>query len=84
MTTGLALFLMWMKLMGSHVELDTGTYVDSMGAVLNPEMVEVEGSSAVQAGVRPRRRGGEVQEDRGRGGRVLWEQGGGHAQSGGR
>ncbi|KAI6669511.1 hypothetical protein NL676_004396 [Syzygium grande] len=47
MTTGSALFLMWMKLMGSHIVLDNGTYVDSMGAVLNPEMVDVEGGGSV-------------------------------------
>ncbi|GLU19402.1 hypothetical protein SLE2022_356560 [Rubroshorea leprosula] len=39
MTSGSVLFVLWMKLMGSHVELDQGVYVDSMGALLNPEMV---------------------------------------------
>lgn len=48
MTSGSALFLMWMKLMGSYIELDKGTYVDSMGAALNPEMVEVEGGGSVE------------------------------------
>ncbi|KAF8009158.1 hypothetical protein BT93_J0213 [Corymbia citriodora subsp. variegata] len=48
MTSGSGLFLMWMKLMGSYVELDKGTYVDSMGAALNPEMVEVEGGGSVE------------------------------------
>lgn len=48
MASGSALFLMWMKLMGSYIELDKGTYVDSMGAALNPEMVEVEGGGSVE------------------------------------
>ncbi|KAK3408603.1 hypothetical protein EUGRSUZ_J00812 [Eucalyptus grandis] len=48
MASGSALFLMWMKLMGSYIELDKGTYVDSMGAAMNPEMVEVEGGGSVE------------------------------------
>ncbi|XP_048140598.1 uncharacterized protein LOC125316388 [Rhodamnia argentea] len=47
MASGSGLFLMWLKLMGSYIELDKGTYVDSMGAALNPEMVEVEGGGSV-------------------------------------
>ncbi|GFY98970.1 hypothetical protein Acr_13g0003710 [Actinidia rufa] len=40
MASGSVLFVIWMKLMGS--EIDLGAYVDSMEAVLNPEMVEIE------------------------------------------
>ncbi|PQQ20966.1 uncharacterized protein Pyn_17073 [Prunus yedoensis var. nudiflora] len=42
MTSGSIFFVLWMKLMGSEIELDQGAYVDSMGALLNPEMVEIE------------------------------------------
>lgn len=42
MTGGSLLFTLWMKLMGSNIELSQGVYVDSMGALLNPEMVEIE------------------------------------------
>ncbi|KAJ8565200.1 hypothetical protein K7X08_007776 [Anisodus acutangulus] len=42
MTTGSFLFVIWMKLMGSEVELTQGLYVDSNGVLLNPEMVEIE------------------------------------------
>ncbi|XP_039064794.1 uncharacterized protein LOC120210032 [Hibiscus syriacus] len=42
MTSGSVLFVLWMKLMGSDVEPEQGTYVDSMGALLNPEMVKIE------------------------------------------
>ncbi|XWS73491.1 hypothetical protein CRYUN_Cryun02cG0133800 [Craigia yunnanensis] len=42
MTSGSILFVLWMKLMDSDIELDEGIYVDSMGALLNPEMVEIE------------------------------------------
>ncbi|KAF5726792.1 hypothetical protein HS088_TW22G00474 [Tripterygium wilfordii] len=42
-TSGSILFALWMKLMGSDIELEQGgAYVDSMGALLNPEMVEIE------------------------------------------
>ncbi|KAJ4845220.1 hypothetical protein Tsubulata_012395 [Turnera subulata] len=47
MTSGSILFMVWMKLMGSEIELEQGTYVDSMGASLNPEMVEIEGGGCV-------------------------------------
>ncbi|KAF4391721.1 hypothetical protein G4B88_005607 [Cannabis sativa] len=47
MTTGSVMFLIWMKLMGSNIELDEGAYVDSMGAMLNPEMVEIERGGCV-------------------------------------
>ncbi|KAF9597222.1 hypothetical protein IFM89_016363 [Coptis chinensis] len=36
-----------MKLMGSDINLDQGVYVDSMGAVLNPDMVEIENGGCV-------------------------------------
>ncbi|KAK6138364.1 hypothetical protein DH2020_027893 [Rehmannia glutinosa] len=42
MTGGSFLFNIWMKLMGSEVAWDSGVYVDSMGAVLNPELVQIE------------------------------------------
>ncbi|CAL5352523.1 unnamed protein product [Camellia sinensis] len=45
MTGGSVLFVMWMKLMGSDIEF--GAYVDSMEAVLNPEMVEIERGGCV-------------------------------------
>ncbi|KAI3748293.1 hypothetical protein L6452_11277 [Arctium lappa] len=47
MVSGSFLFTMWMKLMGSEIDLNQGAYVDSMGAVLNPEMVEIEGGGCV-------------------------------------
>ncbi|KAL0459272.1 UNVERIFIED_CONTAM: Long-chain-fatty-acid--AMP ligase FadD26 [Sesamum latifolium] len=45
--SGSTLFAVWMKLMGSEIELSGGVYVDSMGAVLNPEMVEIERGGCV-------------------------------------
>ncbi|XP_052188093.1 uncharacterized protein LOC127798517 [Diospyros lotus] len=45
MVGGSVLFTTWMKLMGSKVNL--GAYVDSMGAALNPEMVEIERGGCV-------------------------------------
>ncbi|KAL3519203.1 hypothetical protein ACH5RR_021792 [Cinchona calisaya] len=47
MTGGSILFALWMKLMGSNIELSQGVYVDSMGALLNPEMVEIERGGCV-------------------------------------
>ncbi|XVF69705.1 hypothetical protein PTKIN_Ptkin11bG0103600 [Pterospermum kingtungense] len=47
MTCGSFLFVLWMKLMGSDIEVDQGVYVDSMGALLNPEMVEIERGGCV-------------------------------------
>lgn len=47
MTSGSVIFLLWMKLMGSDIELDQGAYVDSMGASLNPEMVGIERGGSV-------------------------------------
>ncbi|CAB4312074.1 unnamed protein product [Prunus armeniaca] len=47
MTSGSIFFVLWMKLMGSEIELDQGAYVDSMGALLNPEMVEIERGGCV-------------------------------------
>ncbi|KAF6158732.1 hypothetical protein GIB67_040246 [Kingdonia uniflora] len=47
MTTGSVFFAIFMKLMGSDIELDQGVYVDSMGALLNPEMVEIERGGCV-------------------------------------
>ncbi|KAK2992137.1 hypothetical protein RJ640_026769 [Escallonia rubra] len=47
LASGSFLFVVWMKMMGSEIELSQGAYVDSMGAVLNPEMVEIEGGGCV-------------------------------------
>ncbi|WOL12047.1 hypothetical protein Cni_G20811 [Canna indica] len=47
MVTGSMLFGMWMRLMGASIEVEDGVYVDSMGAVVNPEMVEIEKGGAV-------------------------------------
>ncbi|KAK6164222.1 hypothetical protein DH2020_001086 [Rehmannia glutinosa] len=47
MTSGSIFFVVWMKMMGSDVDLSGGVYVDSMGAVLNPEMVEIERGGCV-------------------------------------
>ncbi|XP_059665191.1 uncharacterized protein LOC132311333 [Cornus florida] len=47
MTSGSFLFVVWMKLMGSEIDLSEGVYVDSMGATLNPEMVEIERNGCV-------------------------------------
>lgn len=49
MTTGSFLFVIWMKLMGSEVELShhQGVYVDSNGVLLNPEMIEIEGGGCI-------------------------------------
>lgn len=48
MTTGSFLFGIWMKLLGSKVAWDRGVYVDSLGAVLNPELVEVQEYGSVE------------------------------------
>lgn len=47
MTSGSIFFNLWLKLMGSNIELEQGAYVDSMGATLNPEMVEIERGGCV-------------------------------------
>ncbi|XP_058073505.1 uncharacterized protein LOC131222454 [Magnolia sinica] len=47
MAGGSVLFGVWMKLMGSDVGWVQGVYVDSMGALLNPEMVEIEKGGCV-------------------------------------
>ncbi|KAJ9139715.1 hypothetical protein P3X46_030424 [Hevea brasiliensis] len=47
MTSGSIFFNLWLKLMGSNIELEQGAYVDSMGAALNPEMVEIERGGCV-------------------------------------
>ncbi|KVH90817.1 Acyl carrier protein-like protein [Cynara cardunculus var. scolymus] len=41
-SSGSVVFGLWMNLMGSDIVWDQGAYVDSMGAVLNPEMVSIE------------------------------------------
>lgn len=46
-TSGSVFFGLWMKLMGSKIGLGQGVYVDSMGAMLNPEMVEIERGGSV-------------------------------------
>nr|XP_007150400.1 hypothetical protein PHAVU_005G150200g [Phaseolus vulgaris]ESW22394.1 hypothetical protein PHAVU_005G150200g [Phaseolus vulgaris] len=45
--SGSFLFVMWMRLMGSEVDMDGDAYVDSMGALLNPEMVKIERGGCV-------------------------------------
>ncbi|KAJ1399879.1 Trimeric LpxA-like superfamily [Sesbania bispinosa] len=47
MTSGSFLFVLWMKLMGADVDMDDAVYVDSMGALLNPEMVKIERGGCV-------------------------------------
>ncbi|KAK6937080.1 Phosphopantetheine binding ACP domain [Dillenia turbinata] len=47
MASGSCLFGLWMSLMGSNIAWDKGVYVDSMGAVLNPEMVEIEAGGCI-------------------------------------
>ncbi|KDP20198.1 hypothetical protein JCGZ_07918 [Jatropha curcas] len=47
MTSGSILFNLWLKLMGAEIELDQGAYIDSMGASLNPEMVEIQKGGCV-------------------------------------
>ncbi|MQM06028.1 hypothetical protein Taro_038849 [Colocasia esculenta] len=47
MTGGSLLFGVWMMLMGAGVGLRGVVYVDSMGAAMNPDMVEMEGGSCV-------------------------------------
>ncbi|XP_073139829.1 uncharacterized protein [Henckelia pumila] len=47
MTGGSFFFAVWMKLMGSDIDLSEGVYVDSMGAVMNPEMVEIGNGGCV-------------------------------------
>lgn len=47
MVSGSMFFALWMKLMGSEIDLDQGVYVDTMGALLNPEMVEIESGGCV-------------------------------------
>ncbi|KAK7402222.1 hypothetical protein VNO78_14311 [Psophocarpus tetragonolobus] len=47
MASGSFLFVMWMKLMGADIDMECGAYVDSMGALLNPEMVKIERGGCV-------------------------------------
>jgi len=42
MTSGSFWFVVWMKMMGADVDMEDAVYVDSMGALLNPEMVKIE------------------------------------------
>ncbi|EPS72678.1 hypothetical protein M569_02079, partial [Genlisea aurea] len=42
MCGGSVIFNLWMKLMGSSLAWDKGVYIDSQGAALNPELVEIE------------------------------------------
>lgn len=48
MTCGSLLFVSWMKLMGAQVDVGEGVYINSMGAMLNPEMVDVEGGGSME------------------------------------
>ncbi|KAL5082599.1 hypothetical protein RYX36_011020 [Vicia faba] len=47
MTNGSFIFVIWMKMMGAEIDMDGGTYVDSNGAMLNPEMVKIERGGCV-------------------------------------
>ncbi|KAI3898075.1 hypothetical protein MKX03_002146 [Papaver bracteatum] len=47
MTGGSIFFNIWMKQMGSKLDFGQGVYVDSMGALLNPEMVEIEKGGSI-------------------------------------
>ncbi|KEH30270.1 AMP-binding enzyme [Medicago truncatula] len=46
MTCGSFMFVTWMKMMG--VDVNNDVYVDSMGALLNPEMVKIEKGGCVE------------------------------------
>lgn len=48
MASGSIVFNIWMKVMGSRVAWDGGAYVDSMGAVLNPELIQIEQNGVVE------------------------------------
>ncbi|XP_020268051.1 uncharacterized protein LOC109843528 isoform X1 [Asparagus officinalis] len=48
MTCGSLLFVSWMKLMGANVGIGEGVYINSMGAMLNPEMVDIERFGSVE------------------------------------
>ncbi|CAJ1933275.1 unnamed protein product [Sphenostylis stenocarpa] len=47
MTSGSFWFVLWMKLMGADVDMERAVYVDSMGALLNPEMMKIERGGCV-------------------------------------
>ncbi|KAJ1377059.1 Trimeric LpxA-like superfamily [Sesbania bispinosa] len=47
MASGSVLYVLWMKLMGADIDMDHAAYVDSMGALLNPEMVKIERGGCV-------------------------------------
>ncbi|KAF0890511.1 hypothetical protein E2562_002868 [Oryza meyeriana var. granulata] len=47
LTSGSVLFAAWMRMMGSSVHPGDGVYVDSMGALLNPEMVHLDRGASV-------------------------------------
>ncbi|KAK7312416.1 hypothetical protein VNO77_36258 [Canavalia gladiata] len=47
MTSGSFLFVFWMKSMGAEVDMEHAVYVDSMGALLNPEMMKIERGGCV-------------------------------------
>ncbi|KAK7257863.1 hypothetical protein RIF29_32141 [Crotalaria pallida] len=47
MTSGSFWFVLWMKLMGADIDIDHAVYVDSNGALLNPEMVRIERGGCV-------------------------------------
>ncbi|XP_063940050.1 uncharacterized protein LOC135149116 [Daucus carota subsp. sativus] len=50
MVGGSVLYNIWMVLMGSQIDWDDGVYVDSCGATLNPEMVEIKRNGSVERG----------------------------------
>ncbi|XP_042447175.1 uncharacterized protein LOC122032000 [Zingiber officinale] len=47
MITGSVFLGVWMRLLGARIEVEHGVYVASMGAALNPELVEIERGGAV-------------------------------------
>ncbi|KAL4198207.1 hypothetical protein AMTRI_Chr03g44740 [Amborella trichopoda] len=49
-TSGSMVFGAWMRLLGAKVEWRDGVYVDSMEALLNPDMVEIERGGCIGRG----------------------------------
>ncbi|KAK7261575.1 hypothetical protein RIF29_27889 [Crotalaria pallida] len=47
MASGSIFIVLWMKMMGANMDFDHAAYVDSMGALLNPEMVKIERGGCV-------------------------------------
>ena len=47
MTSGSVIFNVWLKAMGSDIAWGGGAYIDSMGAALNPELMEIQENGVV-------------------------------------